>query len=88
MRLRPGVTVQEFSFPKAQPEGGAAGGGDDRKGIGEGRPKTAEVLKSRSGPAELQVPGKLSRSAYRVKRSVVVRRLIDWWPFFLDNERQ
>lgn len=52
--LRPGVTVQEMGAP----EDGGGGGGE---GCGK-----QEVVRSRSGPPELQVPGRLTRSAYKV----------------------
>lgn len=49
--VRPGVTVQEFSVPE------------------DGSTKTVdepEIVRMKAGPAELQVPGRLSRSAYKV----------------------
>lgn len=51
MNLRPGVIVQETTFP------------EDERGQAD---VTTGVVRSRSGPAELQVPGRLSRSAYKV----------------------
>lgn len=51
--VRPGVTVQEMGFP------------EDQEAV-EGSAKP-EVLRVKAGPAELQVPGRLSRSAYKVK---------------------
>lgn len=46
--------MQEMGFPE---EGEAAA-------EGSGRP---EVVRMKAGPAELQIPGKLSRSAYKVE---------------------
>eukprot|EP00903_Cladosiphon_okamuranus_P018730 g17240.t1 len=49
--VRPGVTVQELGFP-----------GDGGEAEGSGQP---EVVRTKAGPAELQIPGRLSRSAYK-----------------------
>ncbi|CBJ27711.1 hypothetical protein Esi_0083_0040 [Ectocarpus siliculosus] len=48
--VRPGVTVQEMGFPE---EGGVDGSGEP------------EVIRMKAGPADLQIPGRLSRSAYK-----------------------
>lgn len=49
--VRPGVTVQEMGFPE---EGGVDGSGEP------------DVIRVKAGPADLQIPGRLSRSAYKV----------------------
>lgn len=51
--VRPGVILQEMGFPEGK---GAEDGG------------AAEVVRSKAGPAELPVPGRLSRSAYKVRK--------------------
>lgn len=56
MDVRPGVTLQEMGFKDHCP-------GSDHG------PTSPEVLRSRSGPAAAQVPGRLTRSAYRVSCS-------------------
>ncbi len=50
--VRPGVTVQEMAFP------------EDKEAV-EGS-ASPEIVRMKAGPAELQVPGRLSRSAYKV----------------------
>jgi len=52
--VRPGVTVQEMAFSegKEEAEGSAS--------------QSPEIIRMKAGPAELQVPGRLSRSAYKV----------------------
>eukprot|EP00752_Nemacystus_decipiens_P018616 g16691.t1 len=52
--VRPGVTVQEMGFPE---EGKAAAEGSETGKL--------EVVRTKAGPAELQIPGRLSRSAYK-----------------------
>ncbi|CAM9509561.1 unnamed protein product [Scytosiphon promiscuus] len=59
--VRPGVVVQEMGFS-------SDGGGDasQTKGPGgTGNEPQQVVLRVKAGPAELQVPGRLSRSAYK-----------------------
>lgn len=82
MTLRPGVIVQETEVSqqqRGQEQRSMGGGSVDPKpnnatataaGSGEAKTKTIsqpEVLRSRSGPVEIQVPGRLSRSAYKVR---------------------
>ena len=56
--VRPGVTVQEMAFP------------EDRAAAAEGSATLSpEIVRMKAGPAELQVPGRLSRSAYKVMTS-------------------
>ncbi|CAM9107418.1 unnamed protein product [Ectocarpus sp. 8 AP-2014] len=65
--VRPGVTVQEMGFPE---EGGVDGSGEP------------EVIRMKAGPADLQLPGRLSRSAYKaLSRSRTAREL----PMGLDR---
>lgn len=56
--VRPGVTVQELGFPS------------DVEGADHTSREREALLRSRSGPAATQVPGRLSRSAYRVRYRV------------------
>lgn len=49
--VRPGVTVQEMGFPEQEGVDGSA---------------EPEVVRMKAGPADLQIPGRLSRSAYKV----------------------
>lgn len=51
--IRPGVTVQESGLP-------------DGATLGQESRATAEVLRSKSGPVAMPVPGRLSRTAYKV----------------------
>lgn len=58
--VRPGVTVQEMGFP------GDGSGGISGTDAQPEREQQQVVLRVKAGPAELQVPGRLSRSAYKV----------------------
>lgn len=52
--VRPGVIVQEMALP-------------EERGTAEGSTSTSpEIVRMKAGPAELQIPGRLSRSAYKV----------------------
>lgn len=53
--VRPGVTVQELAVPEDVCGSNA--------GEGVGMP---EIVRMKAGPAEVQIPGRLSRSAYKV----------------------
>ncbi|CAN0051419.1 unnamed protein product, partial [Ectocarpus fasciculatus] len=65
--VRPGVTVQEMGVPE---EEGVDGSGEP------------EVVRMKAGPADLQIPGRLSRSAYKaLSRSRTAREL----PMGLDR---